>query len=84
MRLHKAGFDYHLVRDCERKLVTQEGFVAAKLFAALPAAELTFAYLNKIGITAKGLQLELMHIHRALQPTTKTGRTPPENVSDNK
>lgn len=70
MRLHKAGFDYQLVRDCERKLVAQEGFMSATLFATLPAAELTFAYLDKIGIVGKGLQLELMQIHRALQPTT--------------
>ena len=69
VRLHKTGFDYQLVRDLERKLVVQEGFVTAELFASLPAAELTFAYLDRIGIVGKGLQLELMQLHRTLQPT---------------
>ena len=49
--------------------MAQEGFVNAGLFASLPAAELTFAYLNRIGIVGKGLQLELMQLHRELQPT---------------
>jgi len=69
VRLHKTGFDYQLVRDLERKLVVQEGFVSADLFASLPAAELTFAYLDRIGIVGKGLQLELMQLHRTMQPT---------------
>lgn len=64
--LRRRGFDETLIQNCERKLVTQEGFITAKLFAALPAVELTFSYLSNIGITAKGLQLELMHLHAEL------------------
>eukprot|EP01032_Pedospumella_encystans_P019452 gene19452-22114_t len=67
--LLRKGFDPALVRNVEHKLVAQEGFVTAELFASLPAAELTFAYLDRIGIVGKGLQLELMQLHRTLQLT---------------
>eukprot|EP01032_Pedospumella_encystans_P016175 gene16175-18462_t len=68
-QLLRKRFGATLVRDAEHKLVAQEGFVNAELFASLPAAEMTFAYLDRIGIMGKGLQLELMQLHRELQPT---------------
>eukprot|EP01032_Pedospumella_encystans_P019483 gene19483-22150_t len=67
--LLRKRFDPALVRNVEHKLVVQEGIVTAELFASLPAADLTFAYLDRIGIVGKGLQLELMQLHRTLQLT---------------
>ena len=63
------GFDPAVARDVQHKLVTLEGFVTAELFTSLPAVELSFAYLDRIGIVGKGLQLELMQLHRTLQLT---------------
>jgi len=55
----------HIVH-CDQALVRDEGFTTSALFAAVPATELT-VYLRELGITARGVLLNLVEVHKALQ-----------------
>lgn len=52
---------------CEQKLIHQEDFSSAALLAMVPESDFTCAYLDKIGITAKGLQMKLIILHKELR-----------------
>ena len=54
---------------CELKLIQQEDFSTAELLASLPESEFTCEYLTSIGITAKGLQMKLVILHKELRET---------------
>lgn len=67
MHLLDYGLDVRLVRDCEEDLVLREGFVVERDFAEVPTSELTAAYLARIGVTGKGVQMRLLKLHKELQ-----------------
>eukprot|EP01032_Pedospumella_encystans_P018014 gene18014-20521_t len=52
---------------CEEKLIQQEDFSSAELLAMVPESEFTCEYLTSIGITAKGLQVKLVNLHKELR-----------------
>ena len=54
---------------CEEKLIQQEDFSSAALLASLPESEFTCDYLTSIGITARGLQIKLVNLHKELRET---------------
>lgn len=66
-RLLHRGFDAAIVRDCEQKLVINEGFVTEDEFLECPPTEFNRAYLTRIGITALGLQRYLVKLHNELR-----------------
>lgn len=68
--LLRSGVDSQLVRDCEEKLVTQEGFVTEGDFAECPPDMMDHAYLKDIGISGKGVQLKIIKLHRELYAQT--------------
>jgi hypothetical protein len=61
--------DAQLVRDCEAKLISLEGFATESDFAE--AEDVDAAYLRSIGITGKGIQNRLLKLHRALRAELK-------------
>lgn len=78
-RLLESGIDVLMVRDCEQKLVVQEGFVNETDFAECPPAMFTHAYLTNIGVTGMGLQRLLLklqgELHAAIGAKGKTDMT---------
>jgi len=54
------------VLDCEQKLVYTEGFSSERDLAECPPAEFTHAYLRSIGITAMGVQVQLIRLQNEL------------------
>jgi len=56
----------HLQKECEWKLVVQEGITSKDLFASLPENVFNSTYLKKIGIEALGLQHVLLEWHAEL------------------
>eukprot|EP01032_Pedospumella_encystans_P018174 gene18174-20696_t len=52
---------------CEQKLIQQEDFSSAELLASVPESEFNNEYLASIGITAKGLQIKLVNLHKELR-----------------
>lgn len=54
---------------CEEKLIHQEDFSSAALLAMVPEGDFTCAYLDKIGIIARGLKVKLVVLHRELRAT---------------
>ena len=67
MRLLKGGIHPQLVRDCELKLVEEEGFAAEVDFAELLTSKVDTVYLDSIGIVAKGAQIQIIKLHKALR-----------------
>lgn len=70
-KLSAYGVSPAHIQLCEEKLVIQEGFTSAGLYAAPDSTtELTAAYLSSLGITALGLQKALLHVHAMLNVAT--------------
>ena len=67
LRLQKAAVAPEAIVSCEQALVGKEGFYTESDFALMPADEFTPAYLTRIGISARGLQLRLMTLHEEIQ-----------------
>ena len=65
-KLHASHALPHLQKECEWKLVVQEGITSKDLFASLPENVFNVGYLKKIGITALGLQQVLLEWHYEL------------------
>ena len=65
-KLHAAHTLPHLQRDCEWKLVVQEGITSKDLFASLPENVFNVSYLKRIGIVGLGLQHILLEYHAEL------------------
>jgi len=65
-RLLQSGLHEDLVKDCEQKLILQEGFASESDFVDLLPSELHVSYLNTIGISGKGVQNVLIKLHREL------------------
>jgi hypothetical protein len=70
-RLAAAGIAPELVQLCERVLVREEGFGSEKRLARTPSGEFDRAYLTSVGISGRGLQMELLDLHRELRETGK-------------
>eukprot|EP01032_Pedospumella_encystans_P012976 gene12976-14970_t len=66
VRLLRGGMLEPLVRHCEQKLVFTEGFSSERDFAECPPAEFTHAYLRSVGITAMGVQVQLIRLQSEL------------------
>ena len=66
VRLRAEGTKEESIVLCENKLIHEEEFTKELLLGAMPHSHFTMEYLNKIGITAYGLQQKLMTIHREL------------------
>lgn len=66
VRLLESGVDAQLAKDCELKLVVQEGFVSETLFSKMLPSELDSAYLKEIGIVGRGVQLMIIRLHNEL------------------
>lgn len=65
-RLLASGYDLAIVRDCEQRLVNQEGFALENDFADCLPTEFNRAYLVSIGITGLGTQKHLLALHSEL------------------
>ena len=65
-RLLESGVDEQLVKDCELKLLVQEGLVTETDFAELLPTDVDVAYLKNIGISGKGVQVKIIKLHREL------------------
>ena len=65
-RLLASGYDPTIVRDCEQRLVMQEGFALENDFADCLPTKFNRAYLISIGITGLGTQKHLLALHREL------------------
>lgn len=65
-RLRLGGMFEALVQDCEQKLVYREGFSSERDLAECPPAEFDRAYLRSIGITAMGVQVQLIRLQSDL------------------
>lgn len=65
-RLFRGGMLKSLVQQCEQKLVHTEGFASERDFAECPPAEFTHAYLRSVGITAMGVQVQLIRLQSDL------------------
>ena len=61
-----------MVRDCEQKLVVQEGFVKESDFAECPSDMFNHAYLTSIGVTGMGLQRLLLKLQSELHATSSS------------
>lgn len=57
------------VHLCEEQLVQQEAFTSQHIFALTPPEILSVEYLTSLGITGKGIQVLLLHLHRDLRAT---------------
>ena len=66
IRLRARGTKEHDIVLCEKILVVEEEYSEEHLLGAMPCSYFTLAYLKRIGITAVGLQQELITIHREL------------------
>jgi hypothetical protein len=66
-KLAAAGMAPELVQLCDRVLVREQGFGSEKRLARMPTARFHEQYLHSIGITAAGLQIELLDLHRELR-----------------
>jgi hypothetical protein len=75
-RLAAAGIAPELVQLCDRVLVREEGFGSEKRLARTPSGEFDRAYLASVGITGRGLQLELLDLHRELRVSAKKPSPP--------
>ncbi len=65
-KLHTAHTLPQLQRECEWKLVSQEGITSKDLFASLPENVFNVGFLKKIGIVGLGLQHLLLEYHAEL------------------
>jgi len=65
-KLHAAHTLPQLQRECEWKLVVQEGITSKDLFASLPENVFNVGYLKRIGIVGLGLQHLLLEYHAEL------------------
>eukprot|EP01032_Pedospumella_encystans_P027434 gene27434-31008_t len=65
-KFHAAHTLPHLQRECEWKLVVQEGITSKDLFASLPENVFNVSYLKRIGIVGLGLQHVLLEYHTEL------------------
>jgi uncharacterized coiled-coil protein SlyX len=80
-RLATAGVGSMLIQLCERVLVEEQGFGSEKSLARMPSSRFHESYLHGIGITAAGLQIELLELHRELrQSAAGSPGTPPPLV----
>lgn len=61
--LSELGFSAETLALCEEKLVQQECIITMKMFARIPLHDLNRAYLEKIDITAMGVQQALLDLH---------------------
>ena len=66
VRLRAEGTKEESIVLCENKLIHEEEFTKEHLLGSMPHSHFTMEYLNKIGITAYGLQQKLITIHREL------------------
>lgn len=62
--LRAQNMSPHWIQLCEVRIVIQE---SAQIFAHTPTAEMTAPYLDRLGITGKGIQHMLIWLHGALR-----------------
>ena len=74
VHLLESRLDEVLVKDCESKLIVREGIVSGADFAELKIDE---DYLEKIGISARGAQLQIMRLHKKLHAQYTPSSSPP-------
>uniref|UniRef100_A0A7S3HUF0 Uncharacterized protein n=1 Tax=Spumella elongata TaxID=89044 RepID=A0A7S3HUF0_9STRA len=65
-RLRLGGMFEALILDCEQRLVYTEGFSSERDLAECAPAEFDRAYLRSIGITAMGVQVQLIRLQSEL------------------
>lgn len=65
-RLLLGGMAEPSVRDCEQKLVHNEGFSNVRDFAECPPAEFTRDYLVSIGVSGLGTQRHVLRLYNEL------------------
>ncbi len=80
-RLLASGYDLATAKDCERRLVLQEGFALESDFVDCLPTEFNRDYLSSIGITGLGTQKRLLALHNELhsqrQSLLQTNTAPP-------
>lgn len=76
LRLLDSGVHAPLVKECEQKLVLQEGFASERCFAECLPDIMDHAYLTRIGVSGMGLQHLIVKLHRELHAQHNIPRLP--------